>query len=349
MRTSKLLFKIISFLIVIILINNLLVFLLKPYLGSSAEMWTLYKQKEDLTLIYTGSSQCIAGIRPDYVDSASGYVSYNMGTNMQSVHNSKRAIEKAIKEHDIKVVFAVIDFQTLSMDRYSNYRAEASFQSAENSIEDPLTRITNTIGFVTDPEIIGTPGSVNFFFPWVYDRNTDIATNVKEKLSGQVLDASKHRDLYGFESSDEVMDSNLISITLEEAREWSNNSTAFQDLYITDSVRKSLKEMAEVCRENNVRLVAASIPYANHFSVYRLDDYQAVTNELTEIFSGDNCAYYDFNLIKPEYFEIKSSYYRDVGHLNTEGATAFSTFLGEFLVTSETTDVSDYFYDINEY
>ena len=349
MRISKLLLKIIAFIILVSIINAALTFVFKPFLGSSAEMWSTYDTKSELSMVYTGSSQCIAGIRPDYVDATTGLISYNMGTNMQSIQNSKRAIAKAIKEHEIEVVFAVIDFETLSQTRYSNFRAEASFQQAENSTETLGQRLINDYNFITDSEFISNPGSLNYFFPWIYDRNTNISLNVQEKLAGQILDETGHRDEYGFEASDVVVDDAAVFITLEEAREWSENTTAFSDLYINENVRKSLEEIAELCRENDVRLIAASIPYGNHFSVYRLDDYQTVTEELKEIFSGDNIAYYDFNLIKPEYFEIKRSYYRDVGHLNIEGATAFSEFLGEFIVTSQTQDVSDYFYDINEY
>ena len=349
MRIFKFLLKTIAFIVLVIIINSLLTFIFKPYLGSSAEMWSTYSTKENLSMVYTGSSQCISGIRPDYIDATTGLVSYNMGTNMQSIHNSKRAMAKAIKEHDIKIVFAVIDFETLSQTRYSNFRAEASFQQAENKTESLGTRLINDFTFITDKEIINTPGSINYFFPWIYDRDTNIKLNIREKCAGQVLDESGHRDTYGFESSYDVVEDSAIFITLNEARSWSEESKVFSPLYIRPEVREELVEIAELCRENDVQLIAASIPYGNHFSVYKLSDYQAVTNELNEIFSGDNTVYYDFNLIKPEYFEVKRSYYKDVGHLNIEGATAFSEFLGEFIVTSQTQDVSDYFYDINEY
>ncbi|MCR4901761.1 MAG: hypothetical protein K6A23_02800 [Butyrivibrio sp.] len=350
MRISKLLLKTAIFITIITVINSLLSFLLRPYLGSSAEMWTTYDTKSELDMIYTGSSQCIAALRPDVVDGKTGFTSYNMGTNMQSLHNSNKAIEQAIKDHGIKTVFAVIDFEMLSTDRYDNFRAEASFCQAQNKILPLSEAVMNNAEFITDKAFIGTPGSVNYFFPWVYDRNTNIGLNVREKLADSILDEEGHRDTYGFEASDEVLSQDIVSFSPEYARSIENDtSNKFTELYIDNEVIKELEKMVNLCRDNNVTLIAASVPYQNHLSVYNINDYQRVNNRLEEIFTGENTYYFDFNMIKPEYFVIEHDYYRDVGHLNTTGATAFSDFLGDFINSIDSEDVDEWFYDINDY
>ena len=48
-------------------------------------------------------------------------------------------------------------------------------------------KVQNDIAFVSDPDFRGRSASVNYFFPWIYDRDMNISQNIREKVAGKVL------------------------------------------------------------------------------------------------------------------------------------------------------------------
>jgi hypothetical protein len=228
----------VSFLVIFVCLNLLLNFLFEPFLGSGAEMWKYFRAKDSLDLVYVGSSQCISALKPDAVDAVLGTRSYNMGSNMQSFHNSCLAVKAAAEEKGVKRVVFVVDYEMLGSDRYENFRAEASFEKAYESGLSPFLRLTAACGFLTDPAFFGKPGSVSYFFPWVYDRDMSIRSNVREKLAGRVLDESGHRDAEGFYPSDEIMVPDDFYISPAQAKEWDATAAQIIDLSLSDSNRR---------------------------------------------------------------------------------------------------------------
>ncbi|MCI2049203.1 MAG: hypothetical protein LKJ76_05715 [Lachnospiraceae bacterium] len=333
----------VSFLVIFVCLNLLLNFLFEPFLGSGAEMWKYFRAKDSLDLVYVGSSQCISALKPDAVDAVLGTRSYNMGSNMQSFHNSCLAVKAAAEEKGVKRVVFVVDYEMLGSDRYENFRAEASFEKAYESGLSPFLRLTAACGFLTDPAFFGKPGSVSYFFPWVYDRDMSIRSNVREKLAGRVLDESGHRDAEGFYPSDEIMVPDDFYISPAQAKEWDATAAQIIDLSLSDSNRADLVKLASYCRKEGIELTAISVPYPNWLRIYSLDTYKKAQQELTDLFAEYGFSYYDFNTVDSSYYTAALTGYKDNGHMNTAGAEAFSRMLAAFLKEAETEDMSGLF------
>lgn len=332
MRISRRILRIAALILALIITNGALSFLLEPYRSSSGEMWQGYTSMESIDTVFVGTSQCLQGLDPDALDPVLGSSSYNMATNMQSPADSLIAVQTAIRDHDIRRVVLAIDHEILMTDRSDNFRAEASYIRGKTRAEGPLAAAADTISFVTTGEFIGKPISLLYFTPWVYNRSTDIQANVREKLAGQILDTTDHRTDKGYEPSDEVLrDSIPPFTTIEQAGQWDLENPDLTVPYLSAENREILTEIMTVCAENDVSLTAIVIPYANWLDIYNAEGYLALRDELAALFTSGGAAFYDYNLIREEYYAKSRSDFRDVGHMNSTGAARFSAYLGSFL------------------
>lgn len=324
--------------------NSLLCFLVEPYRSSSEEMWRGYAAFGNMNTVYAGTSQALSGIIPEEVDKTLGSRSYNMGTNMQSLHDSKIAIQKACSDHKISRAVLVIDLEVLGTERSANFRADESFYHAKGKIEPFPQRAADAFSFVTSDAFFGKPASLTYFMPWIYNRSTDIRLNVREKLQRKVLNPEGHRTASGFEPSKEVVNQSVHFVGWEDADAWDHTATAFHSLSLTQDNRKELLEICRFCKDHQIDLVPVVLPSLNFLNIYRVEDYLAMKETLTQLFRAEGYAYYDFNCIDPSLLSVASTQYKDVGHLNSDGAAVFSKFLGKFLLARDRgTDLSGCF------
>lgn len=345
MRISRRILRIVALILALIITNGALSFLLEPYRSSSGEMWQGYAAQENIDTVFVGTSQCLQGIDPDALDPVLGSNSYNMATNMQSPADSLIAVRTAIEDHGVSRVVLAIDHEILSTARSENFRAEASFVRGKVQAEGSLEAAGDIWAFVTSRDFIGKPISLLYFTPWVYNRSTDIASNVRERLAGEVLDSTGHRTAKGYEPSDEVLDESLPPFTtIEQAGQWDLENPDLDVPYLTEDNREILTQIIDLCADNDVSLTAIIIPYANWLDIYNAQGYLALRDELASLFASGGASFYDFNLIRQEQYAKSRSDFRDVGHMNRQGAVRFSAYLGAFLQEKEAgTDVDTWF------
>lgn len=310
--------------------NEILSYILTPYRGSSLEMWLYFKEASP-EMIYTGSSQCLGGIDPETIDDALHTSSFNMGTNMQSFRSSYSAIRAAVEEKGVSRVILCVDDEITGIEREDNFRADASFQRARNLTTDFMTAGKETGEFLLDEPVLMHTGSVNFFFPWTYDRVTDIGQNLREKRDDKVYGESGHRLSSGREPAEEILTADFRVIGREEAREWNLTSDSLEELSLSSDSRRELNRIASYCREKGVELIPITLPYPTALNIYSLDSYKETVRQLTLLFDEYGFTYQNFNLAKPEYYEMELDEYKDTGHFNTAGAIRFSKILAEYI------------------
>lgn len=332
-RVRLALLKALVLLACLFLLNGVLSFLMEPYLGPSEEMWRSYRSCEELDTVFVGTSQCLQGINPATLDRVCGSSSCNMATNMQSLANSRDAIAAAIRDHHIQNAVLVIDHEILDLDRSDNFRADQSYWHAKAITEPSISaRLLDDLTFMTSPDFFGKPASLTYLTPWVYNRSSNLSRNLKEKISGTILDAEGHRTAQGFLPSSEELNPDFEFITWEEAEEWDKTAVSLKDLYISEENKEELAGIRDLCAANQVSLTVIVVPYPNWLSIYPLENYLETDAEIASLFAEAGFEFYDFNLILPEYFDASGNEnYSDVGHMNEKGAERFSAFFGEFL------------------
>lgn len=321
----------------LVLLNTALCLVLEPYKSSSLEMWEGFHAQESLDTVYTGTSQCLLGIDPAILDAACSTRSYNMATNMQSLANSKEAIASAIREYGIQHAVLVVDHELLNTSRSENGRADQSFWHGKAVAESSVTmRIADDLRFMTSRTFFGTPSSITYLMPWVYNRTSNVKLTLQEKRAGRILDTSGHRTKKGFQPSTQELGQDADFISWEEADEWDQVAVSLQDLQISEENLRELRGIRDLCSSENVELTVIIVPYPNWLSIYRKEEYLSADARLKELFAEADDEFYDFNLILPDYYDASGNeYYSDVGHMNQKGAERFSAFLAKFLTARD--------------
>lgn len=345
-RCACVLRKSLCLLACLFLLNGALSWLMEPYLGPSEEMWRNYRSCENLDTVFVGTSQCLQGINPATLDRICGSSSCNMATNMQSLSNSRDAIAAAVRDHHIQNAVLVIDHEILDLDRSDNFRADQSYWHAKAVTEPSVSaRLLDDLTFMTSPAFFGKPASLTYLTPWVYNRTSSLSQNLKEKISGTILDTKGHRTAQGFLPSSEELSPDFEFITWEEAEEWDKTAVSLKDLSISEENKEELAGIRDLCTANQVSLTVIVVPYPNWLSIYPLENYLETDAEIASLFAEAGFEFYDFNLILPEYFDPSGNEnYSDVGHMNGRGAERFSAFFGEFLkARSSGEDVRSWF------
>ena len=333
----------------IVVINMIFSFLIEPYRSSSDEMWRGFAAADSPDTVYTGSSQAMCAINPAVMDEALGTTSYNMATNMQSLHCSLDAIRTAYDRYAISSAVLCIDYELLSTPRSDNSRAEESFYHAKAKISSIRSRIADTISFVFDPALFGKAASLTYFFPWIYNRDTDIRNNIAEKQADTVLKTDGHRDVNGFEPSNEQVPDEKVFISYEESAEWSRQKNLTVPSVSEENLR-DYNRILEYCQDHGIQLTVIVVPYLNVFSIYDYTGYMNVKSQLTSLAQNAGFAYYDFNLLLPSVYEKRNSEFKDYGHMNTMGAERFSSWLADFLQKAQQNPSSadEYFYKTDQ-
>jgi len=321
--------------VALMLSNCLLGFCLEPYRSSSAQMWELYRQQENLELIILGTSQGLSGIRPDIMMETSGEAAFNMSTNMQPFAASKDALETAVRDHGIHTAVLVIDQEMIGTARRDNLRAEASYWRGKGQTGTCLDRLRSAGAFVSDPEVSGTPYSLTYFAPWTYNRSADVLQNIREKLAGQILGQQGLRDEYGYEASDDIADQEIPYVFIGDAASWSRERPELEHITLTTGNEELLREICQVCREAQVQLIPIVIPYLNGFNIYDYESYLQSDEQLSGLFAEYGYSFMDFNRLLQEQGKedgtafgdiLTTTDFKDVGHLNRSGAEKFTRY-----------------------
>ena len=341
MRIFKIVLKIAFFIALFLAINAVFTFLFTPSSTSSSQMWDLYRAKSDtkLDMIYVGTSACLEDIDPSVVDESTGLVSYNMGTNSQTYVCSKKAIREAIEDHGISQVVFVFDEAYLMENMVHNARAEASFLQAKNKGDSIPERLSNTFSYIFAPENVGEVYSLNYFFPWLVNRiqpkngmffkEMEIKLGITEAV---IADSNNLREEDGFKPFHYTIDYDKLSC----------EDQTFDASRVSDEALDELREIIEMCKENNVTLNFVVPPYPTATILSWGSSYMDRIEYIKDFLSDYGIGYYDFNLAKSALYMHNGSYFKDESHNNVAGATAFSRSLGALLFHLSSGENMDY-------
>jgi len=348
MRIFKSAMKVLAFGLLILLVNEMFRFALEPMRGASDVMWSDYEKEENLNMIYTGSSFCLRSFNPYVIDDILGTESYNMGTPAQAINQTYVAIKTAIAEHDLDTIVLAVNYSSLESDWPEG--AKVTFMQAKRNNESFGERVKDTVSFMFDKENRNECTSVNFLFPWIYNHvsidRQSVLNNIRAKMSGEEMqmgteDPDSKYVGKGFGYYIGEIDCNTIG---------NKNSRTIYSNEFSASAFQTIEDIARLCAQNDVELIAVNAPRPVLDIVSYGPDYFVKYDRLKRLFGESGVAYYDFNLVKPEIMEMKDEYFIDVEHLNKEGADEFSAAFARFLQRrADGEDMQAYFYTQEEY
>ena len=277
-------------------------------------------KKAALDLIFLGSSHAEQSYIPYIFDNALNINSHNFGCSGQRLVVTNVVLKEFLKTTKVKAV--VLDLFWGSFD-YPDSDEEKGLQLIgldELNFSLEKFRVSNEIyDFKELPSV---------FSPTIRNHNqwTDKLFGAKSKTTRPKLLWSK-----GYAGSNKVL-------TQEQLKKIKLNNGIFNNFInkpsqLTKGQRtnfdfSALKKTIEICKKNNVQLIAVTAPA---YSVFNYPGSKNFYIQLDKFCQKSGIDYINFNKSFNE-SGFNESHFRDMGHLNTNGAVMATTKLVNFLI-----------------
>lgn len=350
MLTFKRIIKLIIFIGIVFIINEILIFTQEPKNTTVKVMWRTFYQEKNLDTLFVGSSLCMNSLNPYIINDRLEINSFNMGTIAQSLEQTHIGIEEGVKNHKIKTVVLVIGHFTFTQKNTLNM--DIQFINAKLENKNIKEKLKEKIKFIFSKEHIKNIESINYFFPWIYDNigftPKTVLENIKIKINNRGI---SENEIYkkqgwnyigkGFSVYDKSHDYNKVGNNI-------SNSIYSKENYLKNF--EILERISEVCKKRNIDLIIVNTPHPVYDILGYDENYFLTMNEIEKFFKKLRIPYYDFNLIKTVIFKSNEDYFKDFEHLNQKGATEFSKAFAKFMKLREKgEDMEKYFYTPEEY
>ena len=330
------------FIVIFILMNVGLTFFLCPAKGASEKVWdAYYDDAKNVDTLFCGSSLIACSVNPFVYDDIAGTNSFNFGTPCQHINQSIEAIEKVVEDHPLQNIVLSVDYGELCAS--TNINAKAAFQQAEIKHWPFWDKVKFVATQVFSKDFFFHPESINYLFPWIYNNVSMspnlILSNVRTKIG---LQSTGELDDYigkGYSRNDKFLSENTDSVMKNQWEEYGKLNLDTVDI---------ITGLKKWCDERDICLIVIVTPHPRFDIVPSFEVYYSFYHQLEEVLSGHDIAFYDFNLLKQEIFTFDNSLFSDYEHMNTDGASVFSSILAKF-VTDTNVERSEYFYDYVEY
>ncbi len=335
--------KIVVFTAVVILITESMNYL---YVDDTDEfarymLHEFYEEEQNIDRLYLGSSHVFSGIDPAILDGINGDYNFNLSTATQPLIASYYLLIEADKKHDIDRVYLDLYYYCTNggAGRVHDYDALPYSWSVIHQMKPSL----NKLAFMLD---LSAPSYyyLTFFAFTRYKEQLFNLDYVAEVVQGKQTDVWKN---YEYEHKAMISDKEyviksgnkgfrLYEGVIREGGLYGINadSPMKEDPMAPESLEYLLK-IVEYCKEHNIALTWITCPITN-FQLMRKGEYDNYVRQVTELAEEYDIPYYDFNLCKNEYLDLRDrKYWSDRDHLNLAGAEIFSDFLGKFLLREE--------------
>ena len=341
MRTSKR-YKIGLFLLIVFMLNMILSFLIEPAQGASDRMWNAYFAKDDIQMVFLGSSLSSASFDPEVFKQKMDVEAFNTGTPMQSLASNKRALQVAVEEHDIQTVIIGIGFFVLQ---------EEPFKDAEMTFEKELARniggwksVEKSLEYVLSDDVRKSEKSMNYWLPWTYNKENYLWDTIKRNVISKIELMARGSERGVEESFDGYQPPDGV------VNEYAGNSYDTYNQSFLETNVKDLKALLEFCNQYELDTIVINTPHPE-FDIWSCESiYAEHDTRIREICKEYSVDYYDFSMAKDTIFKDDISFYHDFEHLNYEGSQVFSSAMCDLLQMRESgQNIDEFFYSVDEY
>ena len=331
-RFLKLIVGIVFGISVLFLVNHICTYLFVDDTNSQSRitLHEMYTSKENIDVLFLGSSHCMRTIDCEEADAILGKNTFNCGTSSQQLDGSYAMLVEAGKYNELQDVWVELYYGQLG--RPTKERTE---MTATYILSDYMKPSFNKIRF-----LIGASSSeyyANSFLPvrrsWqkVFEEGY-----VKNLLNTKSSDSYKNYAYVGeYKGKGFVGSSSAV-----QAGTYSHKGTFWTVEPITTDDKENLQKIMAYCEKNNIRLHFFSAPMSD-FRLQALGNYDQYVSEISDYLSQYGYAYYDFNLCKEEYLHMDESDYIDDNHLNKQGAEKITELVCGLM--NHTVDVDELF------
>lgn len=300
-----------------------------------------FYEQDNIDMLFMGASHCYRSFNPQIVDSRLGINSFNLGSSAQQLDVTFLLMEEALNRYDVDTI--VVDLSdTVANTTKRKHDDMQNVYLMLDYMKPSLRKLKYTLN-ASNPDMY-----VNSFI--LARRKYDEILSFKKisrTMKNKSSDAYKNFEYVvreteaycgkGFVGSDEAITDHC---------QWSNRGYSAKDVNtVTDDWKTIISQMVKLCNDKGVKLIFVSAPQSSFQTMARgnYDDYIEIVHTLLE---ETNVDYYDFNLLKEQYWPDTSTLFIDTNHLNLRGAELFSNLFCDVL--TEKVKIGDLLYSSME-
>lgn len=263
-----------------------------------------YKEKKnDIDVLFIGSSNSFCTIDPLVLYEEYGIAAYNFASSSQSMDISLLYLKEALKRQNPKVVALEVNY----------IPGQNASTAGENSMVWGLTDMPLTLDKLKCIyQILGKVDEeyMSYVFPLLryHERWKEVWQQDYTYPREDKTNWTK-----GYLRTNEVSDAPVdLSGYMQEGSVW-----------LDERAVDCLEEMAAICKEKGIALVLFKSP--------KQDWYQYFTTEIEKLADNLGIAFVDYNPLVEEIGLDMATDFRDIYHLNNQGATKVSSYMGAYL------------------
>ncbi len=336
----------------IILICGFIYYLDFLYCDFSVDRWgrilwhNYYAETDNIDNLFLGSSHVYHGINPFLSDELNGENNFNLATSSQRLNGTYYLLREADRDHHLSHVYLDLNYGVST-------GLDGEFKQDDNLISgwrntDFMKLSVNKLEYMLS--MCGIDNYPETFMPFLRYRNQLFDTEyVRNQIEHKREEEYKQYKYSGRTDSNDIIeyrDKGFCYVEEELQQKdlrWGTNEV-LDDNPFTEDAEHYLRKVIEYCQKEDIELTLFSAPMYE-LQLISVENYDAYVKQIRQIVAEYDLDYYDFNLCREEYFPIqKTENFYDAGHLNTQGAEAFTSF---FWTVMEDEDM-DYFYDTYE-
>lgn len=294
-----------------------------------------------ITTALLGASLIVDGVDPALLDESMGGVSFNLGSNAQSMQCSYYALEDILVENPVKT--AVIELSICRMVRDTSEEAGL----AQVSFFDWLLNWQSRGIYLRElcelddlPRmfLMSARCQIQYFLDNPFVRFTP--SYLKEYLKNGYVAVQSDMESYGgrghvrykgfMERSDAVDTTDGFLVLGEEGEE-----NALQ-----------LRRIVARCREAGVEPVLVVVPVSDSQFIAYEDSYEQVSDYFQSLAQELDARYYDFNYSRYIQQHLSDAHFKDPKHMNQLGADMFTPLLAQAILGE--LDESDFYSEYSQ-
>ena len=318
MHNSRWMLKIIIFLMVVILFNEMMNYMLYPYTYSRAEMH--HMEASELNQLIVGTSHGKCGIDPAVLDEVMGTKTFNSSQGGEYPIDSYYLIREADRVHDLKRVIYELD---------PGYWVTGDGQNAQYISylrEFPNTPLKAL--YWKDKLLDGDFRST--FFPWYFYRNQ--LMNIKENIKQKQSEIYRNYSFEPFSSEGQISreDGFIYRNRVETVKVPVDPLNLWEDKNLNQVNVKWFEKMYEYCKEEGIELIVVITPVPEETLELYPENYRKAYDYLERHMEGKDLIYLNYNRIEDgRYSRSLVDFADQEGHMYGDAAAIYSRCLGE--------------------
>ncbi len=289
-------------------------------------MHELHDTSENIDILFLGASHTEHAANPFVASEIFGKNAFNAGTGSQRLPASFALLKEAASLHHLERVFLDLDIATCDVGRYNSGRVTEAEFLITNYMKNKRAKVECLMSFSAPkyyPELLLPIARGNL----ICTDPREIVKNIYLKCTGRYY-AYEYPQVPPrvYAGKGYVYDTRSIPDNgfIDDERE-----TPFDPSLDFSEWERYLHKIAAFCKEEGITLTLFSFP-ENQFYIFDKGDYDEYISFVKSVAAKDGLDFYDFNLCKAEYLELKDSDFYDRNHLNGNGAEKFMRVFSRF-------------------